>query len=121
MKRKTQIGLVTLAAIASTLAVRSGPGENHAPTIEGVWQVTRGGVNCDNGQALEGTFPALMAFHHDGIVTGAAKSPVTGPFDTPSMAFGNANRAVRITRSGSCSIAMTRTAPSLAPWSSAPT
>jgi len=24
-----------------------------------------------------------MAFHRDGIVTGAAKSPVTGPFDTP--------------------------------------
>jgi len=83
MKRKTQIALVTLAAIASTLAVRSGPGENHTPTIEGVWQVTRGGVNCETSQALEGTFPALMAFHHDGIVTGAAKSPVTGPFDTP--------------------------------------
>jgi len=24
-----------------------------------------------------------MTFHHDGTVTGAAKSPVTGPFDTP--------------------------------------
>ncbi len=24
-----------------------------------------------------------MTFHRDGIVTGAAKSPVTGPFDTP--------------------------------------
>jgi hypothetical protein len=24
-----------------------------------------------------------MTFHHDGTVTGATKSPVTGPFDTP--------------------------------------
>jgi len=24
-----------------------------------------------------------MSFHRDGTVTGAAKSPVTGPFDTP--------------------------------------
>jgi hypothetical protein len=24
-----------------------------------------------------------MTFHRDGIVSGAAKSPVTGPFDTP--------------------------------------
>ena len=24
-----------------------------------------------------------MSFHRDGIVNGAAKSPVTGPFDTP--------------------------------------
>ena len=91
MKRKTQIALITLAVVASSLVVWSGPGENHAPTIEGVWQVTRGGVNCDNGQALEGTFPALMAFHHDGIVTGAAKSPVTGPFDTPE--YGSWQRA----------------------------
>jgi len=84
MKRKTQIALVTLAAVASTLVVRSGPGENHAPTIEGVWQVARGGVNCNTpNQPLESTFPAIMAFHRDGIVTGAAKSPVTGPFDTP--------------------------------------
>lgn len=84
MKRKTQITLVTLVAVASTLAVRSGPGENHAPTIEGVWQVSRVGVNCnDPNQALGSPFPAIMAFHQDGIVTGAGKSPVTGPFDTP--------------------------------------
>ena len=84
MKRKTQIALITLAVVASTLLVWSDPGENHAPTIEGVWQVTRQGVNCnDPNQALEPPFPAIMAFHRDGIVTGAAKSPVTGPFDTP--------------------------------------
>ena len=58
--------------------------EKHQRGIEGVWQVTRVGVNCnDPNQALQPPFPAIMAFHRDGIVTGAAKSPVTGPFDTP--------------------------------------
>ena len=84
MKLRTKIAVITLAIAASTLWVWSEPGENHTPTIEGVWQVTRGGVNCnDPNQLLEGTFPALMTFHRDGTLTGAAKSPVTGPFDTP--------------------------------------
>ena len=87
MKLKTQIAVLTLAVAASTLVVWSDPGEkgeNHTPTIEGVWQVSRVGVNCnDPNQALGTPFPAIMAFHRDGIVTGAGKSPVTGPFDTP--------------------------------------
>jgi hypothetical protein len=84
MKLKTQIAVITLAVAASTLWVWSDPGEYHAPTIEGVWQVTRGGVNCnDPNQALGHTFPAIMSFHQDRIVSAAAKSPVTGPFDTP--------------------------------------
>ncbi len=73
---------LALLLVGATLAW-SDPGENHGPTIEGVWQVTRGGVNCNNpNQAVGPSFPALMSFHRDGIVSGAAKSPVTGPFDT---------------------------------------
>jgi hypothetical protein len=87
MKRKTQIALITLAVAASTLVVWSDSRDGHEdrnPTIQGVWQVTRGGVNCnDPNQALGPTFPALMTFHRDGILSAAAKSPVTGPFDTP--------------------------------------
>ena len=86
MKFKTQIAVATLAVAASSLLVWSDAGENHTPTIEGVWQVSRVGVNCnDPNQALGTPFPAIMAFHRDGIVTGAAKSPVTGPFDTPEQ------------------------------------
>jgi hypothetical protein len=84
MKTITKIAVITLAVAASTLWVWSDPGEIQPPTIEGVWQVSRVGVNCnDPNQALGTPFPAIMAFHRDGIVTGAAKSPVTGPFDTP--------------------------------------
>src|SRR5436190_12219108 len=83
MKRKTQIALATLAVVGSTLVVWSEPGENHTPTIEGVWQVSKGGVNCnDPNQALGTPFPALMTFHRDGTLSGSAKSPVAGPFDT---------------------------------------
>ena len=60
--------------------------EKHQRGIEGVWQVTRVGVNCnDPNQQLGSPFPAIMTFHRDGIVSGAAKSPVTGPFDTPEF------------------------------------
>ena len=84
MKLKTQIAVIGLAVAASSLLVWSDPGENHTPTIEGVWQVTRVGVNCnDPNQEVQSPFPALMTFHRDRTVTGAAKSPVTGPFDTP--------------------------------------
>lgn len=84
MKLKTQIAVITLAVAASSLLVWSDPAENHTPTIEGVWQVTRVGVNCNDPNQERGLpFPALMTFHRDGTVSGAAKSPVTGPFDTP--------------------------------------
>jgi hypothetical protein len=82
-KTISYLAVITLAVAASSLLVWSDPVENHTPTIEGVWQVTRGGVNCNDPNQILGTFPAIMAFHRDGIVSGAAKSPVTGPFDTP--------------------------------------
>ena len=83
MKTITKIAVATLAVAASTLLVWSDTGENHTPTIEGVWQVTRQGVNCNDPNQVLGSFPAIMTFHRDGTVSGAAKSPVTGPFDTP--------------------------------------
>jgi hypothetical protein len=112
MKTITQIAVITLAVAASTLLVWSDSGENQAPTIEGVWQVSRVGVNCnDPNQQLGSPFPAIMTFHRDGTLTGAAKSPVTGPFDTPEYGswqreLGNQNYSF-----GSCSTAMTAAAP----------
>ncbi len=83
MKLKTKIAAITLALVASTMLVWSDLPANQTPTIEGVWQVTRRGVNCNDPNQVLGSFPALMTFHRDGTVSGAAKSPVTGPFDTP--------------------------------------
>lgn len=83
MKLKAPIAVLTLAIAASSLLVWSDLAENYTPTIEGVWQVKRGGVSCDDPtQVPAATFPTIMTFHRDGTLTGAAKSPVTGPFDT---------------------------------------
>ena len=85
MKLKTQIAIIALGLVASTSLVWSAdtsPRET-TPTIEGVWQVSRQGVNCnDPNQQLGPPFLAIMTFHRDGTTTGATKSPVTGPFDT---------------------------------------
>jgi hypothetical protein len=86
MKLKTQIAIITLAVAASTSLVWSADRASGVPTptIQGVWQVSRQGVNCsDPNQLLGPPFPAIMTFHGDGTVTGATKSPVSGPFDTP--------------------------------------
>ena len=46
--------------------------------IEGVWQVTRHGVNCQTGLPVN-SFQAIMAFNKDGIVTGYAVPPGSTP------------------------------------------
>jgi hypothetical protein len=73
--------LITMGTLTTAMAQSGGDG---LPTIEGVWQVTRMGVNCnDPNQQLGPSFPAIMTFHRDGITTAATKAPVGGPFDTP--------------------------------------
>lgn len=86
MKVKTQIVAIALGLAASASPVWSvdrPPRETAIPTIEGVWQVVRHGVNCNDPNQVLSTFPAIMTFHRDSTMTGVAKSPVTGPFDTP--------------------------------------
>jgi len=83
MKLKTRI-VISLAVAASTSLVWGAdrPPREPIPTIVGVWQVVRHGVNCNDPNQVLSTFPAILTFHRDGTMTGAAKSPVTGPFDT---------------------------------------
>jgi hypothetical protein len=85
MKHKTQIALITLAVIASTLAVWSGPGQNHTPTIEGVhrtiqgaWRTTVTGVNCQTGAPL-GSFPGLFTFNEGGTMSEYGIGPGSSP------------------------------------------
>jgi hypothetical protein len=85
MKLKTQILAIALGVAASTSLVWSAdrPLRETTPTIQGVWQVTRMGVNCnDPNQQLGPSFPALMTFHRDGTVSGQSY----GPF--PENAYG---------------------------------
>jgi len=70
MKLKTQIAGIILALSASTslLCSADAPQRVTGPTIVGVWQVVRHGVDCNTGQELS-SFPALVTFHKDGTMT----------------------------------------------------
>ena len=80
------MGKQRLGTLAMTLALftvgpsmawsqnsRSGLVHNRS-SIEGVWRVSRHGVNCATGEEVS-TFPALMTFHEDGTVSGQAVAP----------------------------------------------
>ena len=85
MNLKKQIAVIFLALTASTSLVWSAdrPLRETTPTIQGVWQVTRMGVNCDDPNQTRPPFPALMTFYRDGTLTAYANPPGTGPLDTP--------------------------------------
>jgi hypothetical protein len=85
MNLKTQIAVIALGVAASSSLVWSAeraPRET-TPTIEGVWQVTRCRANCDSGECIGPTVPALMTFNRDGTLIAYANPPGTGPLDTP--------------------------------------
>jgi hypothetical protein len=86
---KLSVALVFLAASTSIAWSEDGrenarwePFHNPA-SIEGVWRVTRHGVNCVTG-GIVSTFPALMTFHADGTVSGQAVPPGTTSAFGPS-------------------------------------
>jgi hypothetical protein len=57
-------------------------------TAVGVWAVTRQGVNCQTGQDMGPSFPALITFHQDGTML----AQTYGPF--PENAYGPAEMGV---------------------------
>ena len=75
MKLKTQIVIIAFALGVSTSLVSSQDRPSQqiqaaTPTIVGVWQVTKMGVNCDDpNQQLTPPFPDLLIFHGDGTMT----------------------------------------------------
>jgi len=115
MKLKTKIVAIALGLAASTSLVWSAdrPPRETTPTIQGVWQVTRMGVNCDDPNQTLPPFPALMTFYRDGTLTAYANPPGTGPLDTLKLVSGSASRVVRITPSTIYLTSMTKTAPLL--------
>jgi len=82
-RRGTAGRIAVVCAVGAVSAFAALPAARaHSPdsAIEGVWRVTRHGVNCQSGQVLA-TFPAIMAFEHDGGLTGYA----VGPGSTPAQ------------------------------------
>jgi hypothetical protein len=69
---------LVIGAAAALVPVLQANAEGTQPTIEGVWRVTRHGVDCQTA-AVRSTFPALMAFNKDGIVTGFGVPPGSSP------------------------------------------
>jgi hypothetical protein len=90
LKQKCSSALMLIAALTVAFSSVSAqePESNGATahgrrTIQGVWQVTRMGVNCDDPNQTRPPFPALMTFYRDGTLTAYANPPGTGPLDTP--------------------------------------
>src|SRR5579862_3697549 len=73
-KQRIPVVLTFLAATATAAAsqeVSENTWPSHQASVDGVWRVTRHGVNCVTGGEVS-TFPALMTFHADGTVSGQA-------------------------------------------------
>jgi len=69
---------LALASGALLLASTYASGDSGNATIEGVWRVTRHGVNCATGQVLA-SFPAIMAFSKGESYAGYAVPPGSTP------------------------------------------
>src|SRR4030095_6052768 len=97
MKVKTQILAITLGLAASTSLVWSAdraPREA-TPTIQGVWQVVRHGVDCQTGDDLPISFPAIVTVHSDGTMTGDTGGTDTTEYGSWQREPGSQNYSFR--------------------------
>ncbi len=62
-------------AMAVLFASFAASAQNAQPSVEGVWQVSRHGVNCQTGVEFPNGFHALMTFHKDGTIHSDAVGP----------------------------------------------
>ena len=89
MKLRIQILAIALGLAASTSLVWSAdrPARETTPNLVGVWQAVRYGVDCNTGQDLGNSFPALVTFHSDGTMTAD-----TGALDGSTNEYGSWQR-----------------------------
>jgi hypothetical protein len=79
LAQRIRMGTCIFAVVSgAAMAAPSQAGAQAQPTIEGVWRVTRHGVNCQTGQEVN-TFPVIMTFHKDGTTSGDAVVPGATP------------------------------------------
>jgi hypothetical protein len=97
MKLKTQIAGIILALAASTslLCSADAPQQVRGPTIVGVWQVVRHGVNCNDPNQVLSTFPAIVTFHGDGTMTGDTGGTDTTEYGSWQREPGSQNYSFR--------------------------
>lgn len=74
MNSSTFRGSIIAATGAALFGASLASAQATQPSIEGVWRVTRHGVNCATGQQVN-SFPALMTFHQDGTLHNDAVGP----------------------------------------------
>ena len=97
MKLKTQILAIALGLAASTSLVWGADRplrETTTPTIKGVWQVVRHGVDCNTGEELS-SFPAIVTFHGDGTMTGDTGGTDTTEYGSWQREPGSQNYSFR--------------------------
>lgn len=82
MKTTVRGALAGAAMLLAIVGASAQPPPKNPATIQGVWRVTRHGVNCQTGQQLN-SFPFIMSFNQDGTMTGYGVAPFSGPFDGP--------------------------------------
>lgn len=79
--RHMNVALALALAVASATTVTpatAGADGGGKASIEGVWRVTRHGVNCATNQEVS-SFPAIMSFGKHGSYTGHAVPPGSTP------------------------------------------
>jgi hypothetical protein len=97
MKLKTQIAFIVLGLAASTSLVWSAdrPSREATPNLVGIWQAVRYGVDCNTGQDLGNSFPALITFHSDGTMTGDTGGATTNEYGSWQREPGSQNYSFR--------------------------
>jgi len=71
--------LVAAIALGTSASAISHDDEGRDGGIQGVWRMTRMGVNCQTGLQAGPSFEALMTFHEDGTLSGYAVPPGSTP------------------------------------------
>jgi hypothetical protein len=71
------------------------PSRVTTPNLVGVWQAVRHGVDCQTGEDLPISFPAIVTFHGDGTMTGDTGGTDTTEYGSWQREPGSQNYSFR--------------------------
>ena len=78
LKQTCGSALIVIAAL--TVAFSFASAQEAEQTLQGVWRVTRMGIDCQTREPFPFSFPAIMTFNQGGTYTGYG----LGPGETPA-------------------------------------